>query len=365
MIVPFADFTPMHNEIKEEMFNAFQKVYDNGYFIGGEHCERFEKNFAEYCGVPHCVGCGNGLDALHIILKTLGIGEGDEVIVPAQTYIATALAVNYVGAKPVYVDVEPEYYTLNPNLIESAITNKTKAVILVHLYGQVGYFDEVDAIAKKHNLFLIEDAAQAHGAEYKGTRVGALGCAAGFSFYPGKNLGALGDGGAICTVSEKIADISRAYCNYGSRQKYVHEYKGFNSRLDTVQAALLDVKLKQLDRWHKGRSKIAERYLAEIRNPMITLPSVNPDGVHAWHLFALMALERDRFKAYLANHGINCQVHYPFAMHQHEAYRELGYKNGDFPVAEYNANHEISLPIYYGMTNEQVEYVIKVVNNFA
>ena len=364
MKIPFVDFAPMHSPIRQEMVAAFEDVYDKGWFIGGSHCDAFEKNFAAWCGTPHCVGCGNGLDALHLILKAAGIGEGDEVIVPAQTFIATALAVTYAGATPVCVDIEPEYYDLDPEKLAAAITPKTKAVMLVHLYGQIGRLDEIKAICKEHNLLLIEDAAQAHGATYKGQKAGTLGDAAGFSFYPGKNLGALGDGGAVCTVRADIAEGVRVLSNYGSRVKYDHEVKGVNSRLDELQAALLEVKLRHLDTWHAGRDAIAKRYLSEIKNPKLKLPELNPEGTHAWHLFAVLAEDRNALRAYLEENGIACQIHYPVATHLHKAYRDLGYSEGDFPVAEYNAAHELSLPLYYGMTDEQISYVIDVINRF-
>lgn len=364
MKIPFADFAPMHGEIRAQMVQAFENVYDEGWFIGGEPCDSFERHFAAYCGAAHCVGCGNGLDALHMILLAAGIGTGDEVIVPAQTYIASALAVTYAGATPVYVDIEPDYYSLDPDKLEAAITPKTKAVMLVHLYGQIGRFDEIATIAKAHNLMLIEDAAQSHGAQYKARRAGSLGVAAGFSFYPGKNLGALGDAGAVCVESEALADQIRALCNYGSRKKYEHEYKGFNSRLDTLQSALLDVKLTCLDRWHADRERIAQRYLTDIKNPLIKLPTVNPDGRHAWHLFAVLTPYRAQLEQWLDEHGIGHQVHYPVAMHLHQAYHELDYREGDFPVAEQNAAQELSLPIYYGMTDAQVDYVVDKLNAF-
>lgn len=365
MKIPFADFTPMHEEVHGEMSGAFESVYKEGWFIQGKNCASFEKNFAEYCGTKFSVGCGNGLDALHMILLALGIGQEDEVIVPAQTYIATGLAVTYAGAKPVYVDIEPEYYALDPEKIEAAITEKTKAIMLVHLYGQIGRFDEIKAIADRQDLFLIEDAAQAHGAEYKGMRAGSLGVAAGFSFYPGKNLGALGDAGGVTTSDADVVDKVKAYANYGSRKKYMHDYKGFNSRLDELQAALLDVKLKNLDRWLADRTRAAESYLDGINNPRIKLPAKNPDAKHAWHIFAVMADEREKFCAYLDEHEVGHQCHYPVPMHLHKAYTDLGYKEGDFPIAEYTASHEVSLPLYYGMTDEQIEYVIKVVNEYG
>lgn len=364
MNIPFSDFAPMHREIQGEMTQKFQEVYEKGWFIGGENCAAFEKHFAEFCKTPYCVGCGNGLDALHMILLALEIGAGDEVIVPAQTYIATGLAVTYAGAKPVFVDIEPDYYGLDPEKLEAAITPKTKAIMMVHLYGQIGRFAEVDAIAKKHGLYLIEDAAQAHGAEYRGKRAGTLGVAAGFSFYPGKNLGALGDGGGVCTMSGELADQVRTMSNYGSRKKYVHEYKGFNSRLDELQAGLLEVKLPHLESWIKDRERIAKRYLDGIKNPKVRLPKVNPEGRHVWHLFAILAEDRAALEAHMDSYGVSHQNHYPFAMHQHQAYQDLSYQQGDFPVAEMTAAQELSLPIYYGMTDEQVDYVIDVINQF-
>jgi dTDP-4-amino-4,6-dideoxygalactose transaminase len=362
--IPFADFSPMHSEIREEMLNAFEKTYNNGWFIGGEPCERFERDFAAYVSTLYCVGCGNGLDGLRMMLSAAGIGAGDEVIVPAQTYIATALAVTYSGATPVFVDIEPQYYSLDPTKLEAAITMKTKAILMVHLYGQVGRWDEVYEIAQRHNIMLFEDAAQCHGATYRGVKAGSLGVASEFSFYPGKNLGALGDSGAVCTNDKELADKVRALGNYGSKAKYMHELKGVNSRMDTLQAALLDVKLPHLEKWLSDRRRIADKYLQGIHNPAITLPQVNPDGTHVWHIFAILADERDRFLAHLDEHGVAHQCHYPVAMHLHEAYRDLGYHAGDFPVAEYSATHEVSLPIYYGMTNAQVDYTIDVINQF-
>ena len=364
MKVPFADFSPMHREIHEEMRNAFEEIYKNGWFIGGEPCEKFEKNFASYVDASCCVGCGNGLDGLRMMLSAAGIGKGDEVIVPAQTYIATALAVTYAGATPVFVDIENKYYSIDPEKIECAINSKTKAILMVHLYGQVGRWDEVAAIAKKHNLLLFEDAAQCHGATYKGRKAGSMGIASEFSFYPGKNLGALGDSGAVCTNDKELADKVRAFGNYGSHVKYMHEYKGVNSRMDTIQAAFLDVKLKHLDKWIADRKRIAKRYLQEITNSKLDLPQINPDGTHVWHIFAVLVEDRERFLAYLDEHGIGHQCHYPVAMHLHKAYSDLNYHEGDFPIAEYNAAHEVSLPIYYGMTDSQIDYVINIINQF-
>lgn len=364
MKVPFADLTPMHREIHAEIMEGFQTVLKQNQFIEGKNCESFEKNFAACCEARYCVGCGNGLDALQIILRAYGIGKGDEVIVPAQTFIATALAVTYAGARPVCVDIEPQFFSLDPEKIEAAITPKTKAILMVHLYGQIGRWNEVQKIAQKYQLLLIEDAAQAHGAFYRGKRAGSLGDSAGFSFYPGKNLGALGDGGAVCTSSETVANYARAYRNYGSYQKYQHEYRGINSRLDEVQAAFLDLKLKHLNRWREHRSYIAERHLQGIRNPLVKLPLQNPEGQHVWHIFAIMTPECARMERYLDNHSIGHQCHYPIPTHLHQAYRDLNYKPGDFPIAEMCAEQEISLPMFYGMTDEQIDYVIETINKF-
>ena len=364
MKVPFVDLQYMHQEIKAEMMTAVECVYDENSFIGGRYCAEFESAFAEYCGVKNCVGCGNGLDALQLILRAYGIGSGDEVIVPAHTFIATALAVTYTGATPVFVDIEKEYYTLNPEMIERAITNKTKAIMMVHLYGQVGRFDETAEIARKHNLILIEDAAQAHGCEYKGKKAGSLGDAAGFSFYPGKNLGALGDGGAVITTNRVVAEKVRTLGNYGSKVKYYHQYQGVNSRLDSLQAAILNIKLNYLDKWNAQRKIIAQSYLGNISNPLVKLPEINPDNNPVWHIFAVLVEDRATFIEYLNKHGIATNIHYPVAMHLHEAYNNLGYQKGDFPVAEYISEHEVSLPLYYGMKEEEIAYVISIINAY-
>lgn len=364
MKVPFVDLRPMHTEVRSELDKAITDVLDNSIYIGGSQTETFEKEFAAYTGAAYCVGCGNGLDALQLLLRAYGIGEGDEVIVPAQTFIATALAVTYVGAVPVFVDIEPKYYGLDPSKLEAAITDRTKAVMMVHLYGQPGCVDEVKEIAQRHGLIFIEDAAQAHGAVYKGKKAGGLGAAAGFSFYPGKNLGAMGDAGAVTTNDAHIADVVRALGNYGSREKYRHEYKGVNSRLDTIQAAILRVKLPHLDRWTQMRRQIAAQYIEGINKPLVNLPAQNPDASHAWHIFPVMVENRERFMAYLAEHEITALVHYPVPMHLHEAYKDLAYKSGMFPVAEMSARSEVSLPMYYGMSDAQIDYVIEVINNY-
>ncbi len=365
MKVPFVSFETMHNEIRQELDNAYKGVMDSNYFIQGQACAKFEQEFADYCGVKYCVGVGNGLDALMLILRALYIGAGDEVIVPSNTYIATALAVSYIGATPIFVESEIDTYNINPDLIEEKITDNTKAIMAVHLQGRPADIDRINAIAEKYNLKVIEDAAQAHGARYKGKRVGSLGCAAGFSFYPGKNLGALGDGGCVTTNDKEIADKVRALGNYGSDYKYHHIYKGCNSRLDEMQAALLSVKLKSLDKWNNERRRIAKRYLSEINNPLIKLPKASDNEYeHVYHVFVIRCGERDRLEKYLNDNGIGTLKHYPIPMHLQGAYKDLGLKEGDLPIAEEISKTVLSIPMYYGMTEMQIKYVIDIINSF-
>ncbi len=364
MNIPFVSFEVMHNEIKEQMLDAFKRVYENNWFIQGTEVSKFEEEFAKYCGAKYCVGCGNGLDALFLVLKAYGIGKGDEVIVPSNTYIATALAVSYTGAKPVFVEPSIETYNINPELIEAAITDNTKAIMAVHLYGQPARMDEIKTIAKKYSLKVIEDSAQAHGALYKGQRTGSLGDAAGFSFYPGKNLGALGDGGAIVTDDKELADMCRALGNYGSDYKYHHIYKGNNSRLDEVQAALLRIKLKELDRWNERRNEIAKKYISGINNSKVTLPVTGPDMTHVYHVFAIRCENRDELEKYLNDNGIGTNKHYPIPMHMQGAYKDLNISEGALPVAETISKTELSIPMYYGMSEKEVDYVIEKINAF-
>ncbi|MBQ8951494.1 MAG: DegT/DnrJ/EryC1/StrS family aminotransferase [Eubacterium sp.] len=360
--IPFASFEVMHKEVEEELESAFKKVLDKEWFIQGEECEKFEEEFAEYCGAKYCVGCGNGLDALMLILKAYDIGPGDEVIVPSNTYIATALAVTYVGATPVFVEPVLETYNIDPSLIEEKITDRTKAVMAVHLYGQPADMDPIIDIARRHNLKVIEDSAQSHGATYKGIRTGSLGDAAGFSFYPGKNLGALGDGGAVVTNDKALADKVRALGNYGSDYKYHHIYKGNNSRLDEVQSAMLRVKLRKLDDWNADRVRIAGRYLEGIKNPKVILPTVQDGNTHVFHIFAVRTDERDSLEAFLGEKGIGCNKHYPIPIHRQEAYKELGLGEGALPIAEEISRTELSIPMYYGMTDEEIGAVIDAIN---
>ena len=364
MRVEFAAFNKMHEEIEEEITAKFKEVYEKNWFIQGSEVEAFEKEFAEYCGAKYCVGCGNGLDALFLILKAYGIKEGDEVIVPSNTYIATALAVSYVGATPVFVEPRMDSYNIDPERIEEKITDKTKAIMAVHLYGQPADMDPILEIAKKHNLKVIEDSAQAHGALYKGKKIGSIGDASGFSFYPGKNLGALGDAGAIVTNDKELADKVRALGNYGSDYKYHHIYKGNNSRLDEVQAAFLRIKLKNLDRWTEDRRKTADLFVKGIKNEEIILPVELDYAKHVYHIFAIRSSRRAELEKYLSEKGIMTNKHYPIPMHLQGAYTELGIKEGSLPYAEEISQTELSLPMYYGMTQEEIDYVIDAINNF-
>lgn len=364
MKVPFVSFLPLEKELNEELREAFDRVFRNSWYVCGREKENFENNFAEYIGAGYCIGTGNGLDALTLSLKALDIGAGDEIIVPANTFIATALAVTYVGAKVVLVDADIRTFNMNPSKIEEKVTECTKAIIPVHLYGQVCDMDPIMTIAKKNGLFIIEDCAQAHGAMYKGKKSGTFGNVAGFSFYPGKNLGALGDAGGVVTDNEKLAKKVRALSNYGSDQKYHHIYQGYNSRLDEMQAAFLSAKLPLLDKMNMERRRIAQRYLKEIHNPEVILPYTVENVEPVWHIFAIRCKRRNELVKYLTDAGIETSKHYPIPIHLQEAYHTLGYQKGDFPVAEEISKTEVSIPIYYGMTDSQVDYVIKVINRF-
>ena len=365
MKTPFVSFLPMEKELETELRAAFDRVFTRRWYIGGVGGENFEKGFGQYCGRDYCVGVGNGLDALFLALKALGVGAGDEVIVPSNTYIATALAVTYVGAKVVLVEPDIRTFNIDPSKIEAAITDKTKAIMPVHLYGQACDMEPIMEIAKRHNLFVVEDCAQAHRATYKGKKIGSFGNAAGFSFYPGKNLGALGDAGAAITDDEELAKKVRALGNYGSDYKYHHIYQGNNSRLDEMQAAFLAAKLPILDKMNEERRRIAQRYLDEIKNPEIILPYVHEDCVPVWHIFAIRTKRRDELEKWLNDHEIGTNKHYPIPIHMQECYKDMGFKQGDFPIAEEISATELSLPMFYGMTEEQIQLVIDTVNSFG
>lgn len=362
--VPFVSLEPMHREVKDEIMTKIEAVYDLNNFILGKEVAAFEQEFAAYCGAKYCIGCGNGLDALYLILKACDIGVGDEVIIPSNTYIATSLAVSYTGAVPVFVEPDVNTYNITPELIEQSITSKTKAIIPVHLYGSAADMEPILDIAKKYNLKIIEDCAQAHGAFYKDKRVGTFSCAAGFSFYPGKNLGALGDAGAVITDNEALALKIRALGNYGSLEKYHHIYMGNNSRLDEIQAAVLRIKLKHLNSWNKERIETAKYYLQNIRNDKVILPQIPTYGNHVFHLFVIRTLERNKLISYLSEKGICTNIHYPQPIHLQEAYQSMAFQKSDFPIAERLSETILSIPIYYGMTIKEQQYVVECLNKF-
>ncbi len=364
MKIPFVSFLPMEKELNNSLRDAFDRVFRRSWYIEGAEDEAFEKAFAEYCNVNYCVGAGNGLDALMLTLKALNVGAGDEVIVPSNTYIATALAVTYIGAAPVFVEPDIRTFNINPNLIEAAITEKTKAIIPVHLYGQACDMDPIVKIAKKNNLYIVEDCAQAHGATYKGKKIGSFGDAAGFSFYPGKNLGALGDAGAVVTNNKVLEEKIRALGNYGSDFKYHHIYKGNNSRLDELQAAFLAAKLPYLEKMNVERRRIAGMYTEGITNPKITVPYVIPDCVPVWHIYGIRCAQRDALEKHLNQKGIGTNKHYPIPIHLQECYKDLNIPKGALPIAEEISSTELSIPMYYGMTDKEIRYVIDAINEF-
>lgn len=358
MKVPFLDLKAGYLELKNDFDQAYRRVMDSGMYLLGSELEAFESEYSSYCGVKHCVGVANGLDALHLILRAYGVGPGDEVIVPSNTYIATWLAVSYTGATPVPVEPDIVTYNINPTLIEAAITKQTKAIILVHLYGQPADMDPIIALAAKYGLRVIEDNAQAQGGRYKGRRTGGLGDAAGHSFYPGKNLGAFGDGGAITTNDPELAARVGILRNYGSFIKYHNEVKGFNSRLDDLQAAFLRVKLRHLDAWNNRRKALAGKYLAALRGlPGITLPSVAQWADPVWHLFVVRYPQRDVLQRQLSDVGVGTLIHYPVAPHQSGAYSAAGFAAGVFPIAELLASSVLSLPIGPHVNAAQEKFV--------
>jgi dTDP-4-amino-4,6-dideoxygalactose transaminase len=365
MNVPFLDLKAQHIELRSELHEAFQRVLESGWYILGSEVVAFENEFADYCEAGHCVGVANGLDALHMALLALGVGPGDEVIVPSNTYIATWLAVSQCGAIPVPVEPDEATFNINPALIEGAITTRTKAILPVHLYGQPADLDPILAMAGRHGLRVLEDAAQAHGARYKGRRVGSHGDAVAWSFYPGKNLGALGDGGAVTTNSPAIADRLRVLRNYGSRTKYVNESKGFNSRLDPLQAAFLRAKLKHLDRWNAIRYGIAGRFLTDLANTGLVLPIVPDWAEPVWHLFVVRSKARDQIQEHLARAGIGTMIHYPIPPHLQPAYAELGRGQGSFPIAERMAGQLLSLPMGPHLNSESLQSVIRALQEVA
>lgn len=359
MNVPFLNLKDPYLDMQSELDDAYRRVMESGWYVLGGEVSQFEGDFARYCEAKYCVGLGSGLDALHLGLLALGVGRGDEVIVPSNTYIATWLAVSQCGAVPIPVEPDPRTYNINPELIEAAITPRTKAILPVHLYGQPADLDSILDIANRHSLRVLEDGAQAHGARYKGKRVGAHGDIVAWSFYPGKNLGAYGDGGAITTNDPELADRISALRNYGSHEKYVNEVKGYNSRLDSLQAAFLGVKLKYLESMNNSRKLIAETYLSELQSLDLTLPYVPDWADPVWHLFVVRTKVRNQLQVKLKESEVGSLIHYPIAPHLQKAYCELGYSKGAFPISEKIHDEVLSLPMFPSMTSDQISLVLK------
>lgn len=365
MTIPFVSFEAVNKSIKAEMLTAFETVFDSAWYVLGESVKKFEQEYARFNKVAACVGMSNGLDALHIALKALGIGDGDEVIVPSNTYIATALAVSYVGATPVFVEPCMETYNIDPLLIEAAITPRTKAIMPVHLYGQACDMDTIMTIAQKHGLYVVEDNAQAQGATFNGRLTGSWGHINGTSFYPGKNLGALGDAGAITTEDPELAKKAAVLRNYGSEKKYQHDVIGYNMRLDEMQAAFLSVKLPYLPEWTGQRQKIAGWYDEALKGiGDLVLPVIHNAATHVYHLYVVRSKRRDELQQYLNTKGIGTLIHYPVPPHLQQAYAFLGLAEGTFPVAEEIAATCLSLPIWPGMVKSQVAYIAKCIDEF-
>lgn len=365
MKVPFLSFDATNDLVRSEMKQAFDEVFESKWYVLGEQVKQFEQAYARFNEVGHCVGVSNGLDALHLSLKALGIGRGDEVIVPSNTYIATVLAVSYVGATPVFVEPNPDTFNIDPRRIEQAITARTKVIMPVHLYGQCCEMDTIMEIARRYLLYVVEDNAQSQGATFNGRRAGSFGHLNGTSFYPGKNLGALGDAGAVTTNDSALAQKVTTLRNYGSNKKYFNEVIGFNMRLDELQAAFLQVKLQYLEQWTAERQQIAEWYTEALKGiDEVQLPLVAAGASHVYHLFVIRARERDNLQQFLEQNGIGTLIHYPIPPHLQEAYKELKYKPGDFPVAETIAGSCLSLPLWPGMKKEEVDRVSSCIKKF-
>ena len=358
MKVPFIDFSQQYKTVQNEVDTGVKKVFEKGNFILGEEVKTFEDEFAKYCGVKYAGGVNSGTDALYLAVSALNITTDDEVILPSFTFIATALCISYTGATPVFVDIEEETYNIDPQKLKKAITKKTKAIMPVHLYGQAANMDEIRAIARGHNIAIIEDACQAHGASYKGKMAGSLGDAACFSFYPTKSLGGFGDGGIVVTDNEQVYENIKMLRDYGRQDRYNHKIKGYNSRLDTIQAVVLSAKLKHLNEWNKMRNQAARIYFELLKDvDGIVLPKIKDNRTHVFQTFAIRIKDRDKISEELKNKGIGVLIHYPIPLHLQEAYQELGHKQGDFPVSEKVANEILSLPMFPHIKREQIEYV--------
>lgn len=366
-MIPFYSLKDVNASFEPELSNVVERVVHSGWYLLGEEVKKFESDFAKYCGVSHCIGVANGLDALTLILrayKILGaLKDGDEVIVPANTYIASILAISANNLVPILVEPKLTTYLIDEEKIEDAISSRTKAIMPVHLYGQLCNMGEINTIAKKYNLLVIEDSAQSHGAQFNGKRAGSFGDASGFSFYPSKNLGALGDAGAVTTNNEELASVVRQLANYGSEKKYVNNYKGVNSRLDEIQAAVLSLKLKRLDLDNQKRRNIAIKYKNGIKNNLITLPYGIESESHVIHVFVVMCRYRERLIQYLAENGIQTLIHYPIPPHKQLAYRE--WNNLSYPITERIHNEILSIPMSPVLSDNEVEYIINSVNSFS
>jgi dTDP-4-amino-4,6-dideoxygalactose transaminase len=359
--VKFVDLSAQHKTLETEIKEVFNRVLANCSFVLGPEVEKFERAFASYCEVAHCVAVTNGTAALQLVLQGLGVGPGDEVITVAHTFIATAEAINAAGARPVFVDIDPISYTMDPAMLEKAITSRTKAIIPVHLYGQPADMDAINAIAAKHNLPVIEDSCQAHGAKYKGRRAGSLGTAACFSFYPSKNLGACGEGGAVTTNDAELAKKLRMLRDHGSVKKYEHDFPAYNLRLEGIQGGVLAVKLPHLDGWNDNRRALAKRYDEMFAGSKIGTPRQMSYAEHVYHLYVVVVEDREALRKALSEQGIENGLHYPVPLHLQKAYADLGYKKGDFPVSEHVAANHVSLPMYAELPVEHVEHVAKTV----
>lgn len=361
-MIKFLDLEKINNRFRAEIDEKIKNILDSGWYLLGKNDEDFENHFAEYCGTKYCVGVGNGLDALTLIINAYGFGKGDEIIVPANTYIASILSISYNDCTPVLVEPDINTYNINPDLIEEKITDKTKAILVVHLYGQAVEMEKIWTLAEKYNLKIIEDSAQAHGAIYQGKRTGNLGDASGFSFYPGKNLGCIGDGGCVTTNDKYLADKVRALRNYGSNIKYHNIYQGVNSRLDEIHAAVLDVKLPYLDRDNQRRRDIANYYLNNIKNDKIIMRKSYAEDANVWHVFPIRTENRDKFQEYLKENDIQTLIHYPIPPHKQECYKE--WNNLSLPVTEEIHSTIISLPISPVITDDEIKFIVEIVNNY-
>ena len=363
-MIPFVDLHRQYEKIKSEIDQAITDVIRVTAFIGGKRISEFETAFANWLGVKHCIGCANGTDSIEILLQAMGIGVGDEVIVPAISWISTSEAVSSVGATPVFVDIDPETFTIDTTLIEKALSSKTKAIIPVHLYGHPADMISIMQIAEKHGLKVIEDCAQAHGAKINGQNIGAFGDAASFSFYPGKNLGAYGDAGGMVTNSDEIARIARLIANHGQEGKHNHLIEGRNSRLDGMQAAILSVKLPHLENWVTARNTVAKLYLSEVKNDEIQLPVIRENNTHAWHLYVIRTENRDDLKEYLYENGVETAIHYPTALPFLTCYANRNFKESDFPIASAYQTQILSLPMFPELTQQEQNKVIQLLNDF-